>query len=35
VKPDGELDGNLPMEFFGADIFEALEFNAIPVGGIE
>lgn len=29
VKPDGELDGHLPMEFFGADIFEALEFNAI------
>jgi predicted ATPase len=30
VKPDGELDGHLPMEFFGADLFEALEFNAIP-----
>lgn len=30
VKPDGELDGHLPMEFFGADIFEALEFNALP-----
>ncbi|MEQ1933642.1 MAG: AAA family ATPase [Fimbriimonadaceae bacterium] len=29
VKNDGELDGHLPMEFFGADIFEALEFNAI------
>lgn len=30
VKPDGELDGNLPMEFFGADVFEAMEFNALP-----
>ncbi len=30
VKPDGELDGHLPMEFFGADLFEALEFNALP-----
>jgi len=29
VKPDGELDGDLPMEFFGADVFEALEMNAI------
>mgnify|MGYP002132799150 CR=1 FL=1 len=29
VKADGELDGKLPMEFFGADLFEALEFNAI------
>lgn len=29
VKADGELDGHLPMEFFGADLFEALEFNAI------
>jgi predicted ATPase len=30
IKPDGELDGHLPMEFFGADVFEALEFNALP-----
>lgn len=30
VKANGELDGHLPMEFFGADLFEALEFNAIP-----
>jgi len=28
VKADGELDGKLPMEFFGADVFEALEMNA-------
>lgn len=30
VKADGELGGDLPMEFFGADVFEALEFNALP-----
>ncbi len=29
VKADGEIDGHLPMEFFGADLFEALEFNAM------
>jgi hypothetical protein len=29
VLNNGELDGHLPMEFFGADIFEALEMNAI------
>jgi predicted ATPase len=29
VQPDGELDGDLPMEFFGADVFESLEMNAI------
>jgi predicted ATPase len=33
VKPDGELDGSLPMEFFGADLFEALEFNTITPSG--
>ena len=31
IGADGELDGGgrLPMEFFGADVFEALEMNAI------
>jgi energy-coupling factor transporter ATP-binding protein EcfA2 len=31
IRPDGELDGHLPMEFFGADLYEALEINALPV----
>ena len=35
IKPNGELDGHLPMEFFGADLFEALEINALPVSKSE
>jgi hypothetical protein len=27
INPDGSLEKGLPMEFFGADILEALDFG--------
>jgi hypothetical protein len=29
VNPDGSLEKGLPMEFFGGDILEALEFGIV------
>ncbi|MCX6865274.1 MAG: hypothetical protein NTV46_03465 [Verrucomicrobia bacterium] len=30
MKADGDLEDGLEMEFFGADVFEAIEVNALP-----
>jgi len=30
MKPDGDLEDGLEMEFFGADVFEAIAVNALP-----